>query len=60
MASKLIPFQTDDTTKANAIKDKGIEAMKTASKIAEEKGIVDMSLEEINSEISHTRNKAKR
>lgn len=97
MASTLVQFRTDDTTKAKAIsicerlgldlpsylrmcvirlneengipfsmnvndipKNKGIEAMKAASRIAEENGIADMSLEEINSEISAARNKVKR
>lgn len=36
--------------------NKGIEAMKAASRIAEEKGIADMSLDEINAEISAVRN----
>ncbi len=97
MASTLVQFRTDETTKAKAIsicerlgldlpsylrmcvirlneengipfsmnvndipKNKGIEAMKAASRIAEENGIADMSLEEINSEISAARNKVKR
>ena len=35
--------------------NKAIRAMKTASKIAEENGIADMTLEEINAEIAATR-----
>ena len=35
--------------------NKGIEAMKAASKIASENSISDMSLEEINNEIEATR-----
>lgn len=37
--------------------NKGISAMKRASKIAEEYGISDMSLDEINKEIREVRNK---
>lgn len=36
-------------------KNKGIEAMKAASRIASENGISDMSLEEINAEIAAAR-----
>ena len=36
-------------------KNKGIEAMKSASKIAEENNISNMSLDEINAEISESR-----
>lgn len=36
--------------------NKGILAMKAASRIAEENGIADMTLEEINAEISAARN----
>ena len=36
-------------------KNRGIEAMKAASRIAEENGIADMSLEEINAEINAAR-----
>lgn len=36
-------------------KNKGIEAMKAASRIASENGISDMSLEEINTEIAAAR-----
>lgn len=35
--------------------NRGIEAMKTASRIAEENGITDMTLEEINTEIIEAR-----
>ena len=38
-------------------KNKGIEAMRAASKIAEESGISDMTLDEINKEIKATRRK---
>ncbi len=47
-----IPFtMTIDRIPAN----KGIEAMKHASRIAEENGISDMSLDEINAEIAEAR-----
>lgn len=47
-----IPFSMN----VNEMKsNKGIEAMKTASKIAEENGISNMTLEEINAEISESR-----
>ncbi len=36
-------------------KNKGIEAMKAASRIAEENGIADMSLQDINAEIDAAR-----
>ncbi len=39
-------------------KNRGIEAMKTASRIAEEFGIKNMSLEEINEEIYEARKQA--
>lgn len=38
-------------------KNSGIEAMKAASKIAEENGITNLSLEEINAEIAAVREK---
>jgi len=38
-------------------KNRGIEAMKAASRIAEEHGISNMSLEEINAEINAARNR---
>ena len=41
-------------------RNKGIEAMRAASKIAEENGISDMTLQEINKEISAVRKKAKK
>ncbi len=41
-------------------KNKGIEAMKAASRIAEESGISDMSLDDINKEIKAARKKVKR
>lgn len=37
--------------------NKGLEAMKAASIIAEQKGIADMPLDEINAEIAAARNK---
>lgn len=47
-----IPFSVKlDTVPVNP----GLEAMKKASRIAEENGIADMSLEEINAEIAATR-----
>ncbi len=41
-------------------RNKGIEAMRAASRIAEENGISDMTLQEINKEISAVRKKAKK
>ena len=41
-------------------RNKGIDAMRAASRIAEERGISDMSLQEINKEISAVRKKAKK
>lgn len=38
-------------------KNRGIEAMKAASRIAEEHGISNMSLDEINAEINAVRNR---
>lgn len=92
MASSLVQFRTEDTTKIKAtsiceqlgidlptymrmcisrlvqengipfsmkLEDKaenaGIRAMKAASRIAEENGIADMTLEEINAEIAEAR-----
>lgn len=47
-----IPF----TMNVNEIpRNKGLEAMKAASKIAEENGIADMTLDEINAEIAEAR-----
>lgn len=40
--------------------NKGIEAMKTASKRAEETGISDMTLDDINKEIKASRRKSKK
>ena len=37
------------------IENRGIQAMKRASQIAEEQGIADMTLEEINAEIAEAR-----
>ena len=39
-------------------RNKGIEAMRTASRIAEENGISDMTLQEINEEINAVRRKS--
>ena len=41
-------------------RNKGIDAMRAASRRAEERGISDMSLQEINKEISAVRKKAKK
>lgn len=49
---KDIPF----SMKMEASGNKGINALKYASQIAEENGISDMTLEEINAEITNTRN----
>ena len=38
-------------------KNRGLEAMKEASRIASENGIADMSLDEINAEINAVRKK---
>ena len=47
-----IPF----TMNVNEIpRNRGLEAMKAASKIAEENGIADMTLDEINAEIAEAR-----
>ena len=47
-----VPFsmKIEDSTS-----NKGLEALKAASKIAEENGIADMSLDEINEEIAQAR-----
>ena len=92
MASTLVQFRTEDTTKIKAANicarlgidlptymricvsrliqengipfsmkledtsaNKAVEAMKTASRIAEEAGISDMTLEDINAEIAQAR-----
>lgn len=47
-----IPFSMKLDEKAG---NRAIEAMKAASRIAEEKGIADMSLDEINAEIAEAR-----
>ena len=47
-----IPFSM--TLESNS-ENKGIEAMKAASRIAEQNGIADMSLDEINAEIAEAR-----
>ena len=50
-----IPF----TMNVNDIpRNKGIEAMRTSSRIAEENGISDMTLQEINEEINAVRRKS--
>ena len=41
-------------------RNKGIEAMKAANRIAEESGISDMTLDEINKEISAARKKSRK
>lgn len=52
VSAKGIPFSM---TLNPEPENKGIEAMKRASRIAEENGISDMSLEEINAEIVEAR-----
>ena len=47
-----IPFSM---TLQESPKNKGVEAMKQASRIAEENGISDMTLDEINAEIAEAR-----
>lgn len=54
VSEKGIPFSM---TIKQASVNKGIEAMKRASRIAEENGISDMALEEINAEIAEARRK---
>lgn len=92
MASSLVQFRTDDTSKIKAAKicerlgidlptymrmcisrliqengipfsmkldgesgNRAVEAMKAASRIAEENGVADMTLDEINAEIAEVR-----
>lgn len=50
-----IPFSMKLT---NATEPRGLAAMKEASRIAEENGISDMTLDEINAEIRAARDKA--
>ena len=69
MASSIVKDRTNDISKTKTIrirehlntrsisKDRGIKAMKEASRIAEERGISNMSLEEINAEINAVRNR---
>jgi len=52
VSEKGIPFSM---TLKQAPVNKGIEAMKRASRIAEENGISDMTLEEIDAEIAEAR-----
>ena len=47
-----IPFAMNVNTIS---RNKGIEAMRAASRIAEENGIADMTLDEINAEIAEAR-----
>lgn len=52
IAQKVIPF----TMKINTLpRNRGLEAMRAASRIAEENGIADMTLDEINAEIAEAR-----
>ncbi len=46
-------FMTEDIT--FAVNVKGLEAMRAASMIAEENGIAEMTLDEINAEIAEAR-----
>ena len=61
MSSVLVQFRIEDTakTKATSINDiprnRGLEAMKEASRIATMNGISEMTLEEINAEINAKR-----
>ena len=69
MASSIVKDRTNDISKTKTIrireqlntrsipKDRGIKAMREASRIAEERGISNMSLEEINAEINAVRNR---
>jgi hypothetical protein len=69
MASSIVKDRTNDISKTKTIRireqlntrsipeDRGIKAMKEASRIAEERGISNMSLEEINAEINAVRNR---
>lgn len=47
MANTLVQFRTEETSR--------IKAMKSASHIAAENGIADMTLEDINAEIAEVR-----
>ena len=52
VTQKVIPF----TMKINMLpRNRGLEAMRAASRIAEENGIADMTLDEINAEIAEAR-----
>ena len=69
MSNVLVQFRTADTAKAKATNNgipfsmnindlpnnRGLSAMKEASKIASENGIADMTLDEINAEINAAR-----
>ncbi len=50
-----IPFSMTLNEENNYASNRAIEAMKKASRIAEEKGIADMTLDEINAEIAEAR-----
>lgn len=61
MSSVLVQFRIEDTAKAKATsindipRNRGLEAMKEASRIATMNGISEMTLEEINAEINAKR-----
>lgn len=50
-----IPFSMNINNLNNLSQNKGLEAMKAASVIAEKYGIADMTLDEINAEIAEAR-----
>ena len=58
MANTLVQFRADETTRIKAVgisENRGMAAMKEASRIAAAEGIADMTLDEINEEIAETR-----
>ncbi len=50
-----VPFSMTLNVQNTISESKGVAAMKRASRIAEENGITDMTLEEINAEIAEAR-----
>ncbi len=51
-----VPFSMTLSEKSTSAPNRGLAAMKMASRIAEDNGIADMTLEEINAEIAAARN----
>ncbi len=50
-----VPFSMKLAVEENPMENPGLAAMKLASRIAEENGIADMTLDEINAEIAEAR-----